>query len=145
MRVPSLKEKMMRSSLWSLAAVAGIALGSIGNAEEKSVPLEKLPAKVTEAIKKMFPKAELVKATRDEEDDEVEYEVTVKDGGKRIEISIDADGDIEELEKEVDIKDLPKAVTTALETKYPKAMHKSVEAVYEVEDGKEELEYYEVQ
>lgn len=32
-----------------------------------------------------------------------------------------------------------------IEKAYPKATYKLVEAVYEVEDGKEELEYYEVE
>ena len=47
-------------------------------------------------------------------------------------------------EKELGAKDLPKAVTDALEKKYPKAVYKKIEAVFEVEDGKEELEFYEV-
>ncbi|MDB5389468.1 MAG: hypothetical protein JWM11_5114, partial [Planctomycetaceae bacterium] len=93
----------------------------------------------------MFPKAELIKATKEEEDKEVNYEVTVKVDGKQIDITVEADGKIEELEKEIDLKDLPKAVTEALEKNHPKAVHKSAEAVYEIEDGKEELEYYEVQ
>lgn len=137
----------MRSILGFAAvmAISATAFMSLARAEEKTVPLDKLPKAVTDAVKKMFPKAELIKATQEEEDGEIEYEVTVKENGKKIDITVEADGEIEGLEKEVDIKDLPKAVTQALEKKYPKAVHKSAEAVYEIEKGKEELEYYEVQ
>ena len=135
----------MRSSLLFAIAVSGIAFASDAIAEEKAVSLDKLPKAVTEAVKKMFPKAELIKATQEEEEGEVEYEVTVKENGKKIDITVEADGDIEGLEKEIDLKDLPKAVTQALEKKYPKAVQTSAEAVFEIEDGKEELEYYEVQ
>ena len=82
---------------------------------------------------------------QEEEDWEVEYELTVKENGKKIDITVESDGDIEGLEMEIDLKDLPKAVTQALEKKHPKAVHKSAEAVFEIEHGKEELEYYEVQ
>lgn len=135
----------MRSILWGVVAVSGIVFAVDAIAEEMAVPLDKLPKAVTEAVKKMFPKAEIVEATQETEDGEVEYEVTVKENGKKIDITVEADGDIEGLEKEIDLKDLPKAVIQALEKKYPKAVHTSAEAVFEIEDGKEELEYYEVQ
>jgi uncharacterized membrane protein YkoI len=137
----------MRTFLGCLAVVAisGMAFVNPVGAEEEKVALDKLPKAVTDAVKKMFPKAELIGATKEEEDKEIEYEVTVKDGGKKIDITVDAKGKIEGLEKEVDLKDLPKAVTQSLEKNHPKALQKSAEAVYEIEEGKEELEYYEVQ
>ena len=136
----------MRAFLGCLAVVAitGMAFVSQVGAEEEAVPLDKLPKAVTDAVKKMFPKAELIKAAK-EEDKEVEYEVTVKLDGKHIDITVEEDGKIEGLEKEIDLKDLPKAVMESLEKNHPKAVHKSAEAVYEIEDGKEELEFYEVQ
>ena len=71
--------------------------------------------------------------------------MTVKESGKQFEITVEANGEIEEVEKEIDLKDLPEAVTGTQEKKYPKAVDKSVEAVFEIEDGKKELEFYEVQ
>ena len=139
---------MMRSIPECMAAAVLFLAASapMTHGEETKVPLEKLPSAVTHAVKKMFPKAELIEATQEAEgDDEVEYEVTVKEGGKKIDITVEADGNIEALEKELALTDLPKAVTEAIEKAYPKGIHKSAEAVYEVEDGKEELEFYEVQ
>lgn len=135
----------MRSILWCVVAVSGIVFVSDVIAEEKAVPLEKLPKAVVEAVKKMFPKAKMIEATEEEEGGKIKYEVTIKDNNKKIDISVDANGKIEGLEKEIDLKDLPKAVTEALVKKYPKAVNKSAEAVFEIEDGKEELEYYEIQ
>ncbi len=133
--------------MWCVAAVVvfGMTFASSVKADEQKVPLEKLPKAVTEAVKKMFPKAELVRATQAKEDGEIEYEVTVKLNGKKIDVTVEADGKIESLEKEIDLKDLPKAVLETLGKMYPKAVHKSAEAVFEVEDGKEELEFYEIQ
>jgi len=125
--------------------VSAIAFSNDVNAVERSIPLEKLPNAVTDAVKKMYPKVEMLKASQEDEDGEIEYEVTARESGKQIEITVEANGEIEELEKEIDLKDLPKAVTDALEKKYPNAVRKSAEAVFEIEDGKEELEFYEVQ
>ncbi|MEZ6034053.1 MAG: hypothetical protein R3C17_13240 [Planctomycetaceae bacterium] len=126
------------------------ATSMLGNvrAEEKFVPLEKLPKSVSEAVRKMFPQAEMLKASEEQDeadDDEVVYEVTVKVDGKKIDITVDDEGEIELLEKEIALKDLPKAVSETLARMYSKDTLKSAEAVYELEDGKEELEFYEVQ
>src|SRR5438128_1117976 len=135
---------MMRTLLGCLAFVVISGMASIGilRAEEEkgeAVPLEKLPKAVTDAVKKMFPKAELISAIKEEEveekeekgkdkkeakekeeDDEVEYEVTIKENGKKIDVTVHADGKIEAFEKEIDLKDLPRAVTAALEKAQPK-------------------------
>ena len=46
------------------------------------MPLDKLPKAVVEAVKKRFPKAEMIGAAKETEDGKTEYEVTIKDGGK---------------------------------------------------------------
>ncbi len=136
----------MRSIL-SAMAMAGLALwcGDLRGAEE-AVPLDKLPAVVKEAVAKKFPKAELVKATKEKEKDgDTDYEIAIKDGSTNIEVTVDEKGEIESYEKQIDAKDLPKAVADALEKSYPKASIKKAEAVYEIEKGKDDLEYYEVE
>jgi hypothetical protein len=129
----------------SVLMVAVTTLVCQARAEESTVPLDKLPKAVIESIKKKFPTAELVEATEEKEDGELEYEVTVKVAGKKIDVTVEADGKIEGYEKEIAINELPAAVTATLEKTYPKATKKSAEAVFEIEDGKDELEFYEVQ
>lgn len=118
--------------------------GGIQAGEEK-VPLDKLPSKIVDTIKKRYPGAELTEAVSEKDDDEIEYKVTIKVGGKKIEVIVEDDGELEGIEKEVDLKDLPKAVKDAIEAKFPKAILKSAEAIYEVKKNDEELEFYEVE
>jgi hypothetical protein len=127
----------------SCAAVL-FAFGVTVWADEEKVPLDKLPKAVLEAAKKRFPKAEVVGASKEKENGKTLYEVELKAGGKKIDVTLTADGAIATVEQQIDAKDLPKAVAAALDKKYPKATYKTVEAVTEVKDGKEELAYYEV-
>lgn len=139
----------MRTMLRTVAAVVTVALVVAGGrADEEKLPLDKLPKAVSEAVKKRFPKAELVEAaketSKDGDKEKVEYEVTIKDGGTKIDVMLTPDGKITLIEKEIAAKDLPKAVTEALDAKYPKATLKVVEEVIKVTDGKEALDFYEV-
>ena len=137
----------MRAFLPTVSAlmVAATTLVCQVGAEESKVPLDKLPKAVVESIKKKFPTAELVEETEEKEDGKVEYEVTVKVAGKKIDVTVEANGKIEGYEKEIGVGELPAAVIATLDKTYPKATKKLAEAVYEVEDGKDELEFYEIQ
>lgn len=131
---------MVASVLGLVALLAGDSL----YADEETIPLDKVPKPVSESVKKRFPNGEMKEAAKETEDGKTFYEVTVKDGGKTIDVTLTPDGTITTIEKELAVKDLPKAVTDGLEKKYPKATHKSAEEVIKVADGKEKLEYYEV-
>lgn len=139
----------MRTMVRTVVSVVTVALVVAGGrADEEKVPLDKLPKAVSEAVQKRFPKAELVEAaketSKDGDKEKVEYEVTVKDGGTKIDVMLTPDGKITLIEKEIAAKELPKAVTEALDGKYPKATLKVVEEVTKVTDGKEALDFYEV-
>ncbi len=125
-----------------MAAVAALVLVGPSWAGEK-VELNKLPKPVAEAVAKRFPKAEAKSASRDGEGDKATYEVTLKENGKNIDVSLTAAGAITQIEQEVAFKDLPKGVAETFEKKYPKATYKIIEAVINVKEGKEVLEYYE--
>ncbi len=140
----------MRSVLRSAIVVAmGMATGMAGNAwaeeNEVSVAVDKLPQAVVEAVKKHFPTAVIESATTEKDDDEVLFEVKFKVDGQLTEVTLGENGEIEEIERTVEMKAVPPAVLELVAKKYPKSTPQSVEAVYEMEDGKEELEYYEVQ
>jgi hypothetical protein len=124
------------------AAVAVLVLVGPARAGEK-VELNRLPKPVKEAAAKRFPKAEAKSASRDGTGDKATYEVTLKENGKNIDVSLTAAGAITQIEQEFAFKDLPKAVAETFEKKYPKATYKMIEAVITVKDGKETLEYYE--
>jgi hypothetical protein len=123
----------------ALAAVVCLALGGAARADEEKVPLDKLPAKVKEAVKAKFPDAELVSAEKEKKDGKVAYEVNIKNQGQTIEVTVGEDGKIVSIEKEITVKDLPKPVAEAFEKKYPKATVSKVEEVTEGEKTKFEL------
>ncbi len=176
----------MRVSMWSVLVAGMMAMLLSPNLraddKEEAVALDKLPKAVVDAVKKMFPDAELKKAIKelvkeeadldddddDDDDDDkkdagkkdagknkdgeedekdeskVVYEVTLSQKGHAIDVTVEEDGEIEEVERTIDLKELPKIVTDALDKKFPKSTLKSAEAIYEVEDGEMELEGYEV-
>lgn len=112
--------------------------------DDEKVPLDKLPKAVVDAVKKKFPKAKLVEASKETENGKTEYEVSIMDGGKNIDVTLTPEGTILGLEKEIAAKDLPKAVIETLESKYPKATYKTIEEVISIKDGNETFEHYEV-
>jgi uncharacterized membrane protein YkoI len=116
---------------------------SAGEAEEKA-ELKGVPAVVTDAVKARFKEAELLAASKETEHDTLVYEVTVKDKGQSIDVTVTPQGEIVMIEKEITAKDLPAAVAKALEEKYAKASYKIVEEITTVEKKSEKLAYYEV-
>lgn len=136
----------MRTMLRTAAAVlvTAVLLAAGGRAGEEPLPLDKVPKAVMDAVKKRFPKAELVEAAKETDGDKVEYEVSLKDGGAKIDVMLSPEGKITLIEATIAAKDLPKAVTAVIDAKYPKATLTTVEEVTKVTDGKEVFDFYEV-
>jgi hypothetical protein len=131
----------MRAWVKVFAAVIALAsLVSFAGADEQKVPLDKLPAKVRDAVKAKFASAELIGASKEKEKDETIYEVTIKHEGHKIDVELKEDGTIIAYEKEIKVEDLPKAVSDAVKEKYGKVDYKVAEEVFK----KDKLEYYEV-
>src|SRR5947209_14828784 len=127
-------------------AVLGMMAASAGwaRADEEKVALDKVPAAVRATVKKRFPKAEVLDASKETEDGKTMYEVTVKDAGHKIDVTMGTDGKLVSIERQIDQSDLPKKVSAAVTAKYPDAKYEIVEQVIKVENGKEKLAYYEV-
>jgi len=131
-----------------LAAVAVVLLAPRVGAEDKDkkdkLDLDKIPRKVMAALKAKFPKAEIHKWTKEKEGDAEVYDIEFKIGEKKYEADIKEDGTIVNWEKEIAIKDLPRAVTAAIEKKYPKSKLKDAMEITDVKDKKEAHGGYEV-
>jgi uncharacterized membrane protein YkoI len=129
-----------------LAVLLGSASASAVRADdEEKVPLDKVPKAVMDAVKARFPDAEIKGAEKETEGGRTIYELEIKYKKDEIDVDVTPDGDIAEIEKEIEYKDLPKAVSKALEEKYPKAEFDEVEEVTKVEKKVEKLAFYEVQ
>jgi uncharacterized membrane protein YkoI len=125
---------------WSLAApVVALVLVAAVAADEEKIKLSDVPKKVMAAAKAKFPGAKFNHASKEKSDKGDVYELNITYKNHKIDVSLTADGKITSIEKEIAAKDLPEAVSKALEEKYPKATYKIVE---EVTEGKKK--FYEV-
>jgi hypothetical protein len=125
-------------------AVVSLGLLAPGRADEEKVSFDKLPAAIVEAVKERFPRAQMIKAVKENEDGKTEYEVTIRDGGIKMDVILTLSGTITAIEKSIAAASLPKAIQSAVERKYPKATCKRAEEVITVKNGKEDLDFYEV-
>lgn len=123
----------MRSlSVLTMAAVLGLIVGlAPARADEKEIPLKDVPKAVIDAIKAKFPGAKLKEAAKEEEDGKTVYEVELVFNNDEYTVEASADGKILAVEKEIEVEDLPAAVTAALKAKYPGAKLDEAEEVTE--------------
>jgi len=131
----------MRLERWLTSALATALLASSTavtasamTADEEKIKVAELPKSVLKAAKKAFPKAKVVGAAKEAEDGETIYEVMLKQKGKTIDLGINDEGEIQVVEKEIDVEDLPKAVTRAAAKKFPKGKITKVEEVTDEDD-----------
>lgn len=137
-----------------ILACTVVVLGLLGKADsrlraeeddEVVVAVDKLPKSVVDSVQSHFPGAKIKKAMTEKGDDDVLYEVSFQVNGHLIEVTLEQNGEIEEVERTVELKDVPSAVLELVAKKYPDSQLMSVEAIFEMDDQQEELEYYEVQ
>ncbi|HVA49502.1 MAG TPA: PepSY-like domain-containing protein [Pirellulales bacterium] len=98
-------------------------------AKEEDVPLDQVPKVVLEAVKAKFPGAKLTEAAKETEDGKTTYEIGLEHKGQEYSVSLTAAGKITEIEREIEIKELPKAVSDAIKKKYPKGKMEKAEEV----------------
>jgi uncharacterized membrane protein YkoI len=141
------EENVMRGIIgWlGVSAVAGVAfLVTVARAEDKKIPLDKVPQKIMDTIKTRFPGADVSSVEKENEGGKVVYDVELKHKGRKYEMDIEENGTIIEIEKEVAAKDLPKAALKTLQAKYPNATIKEIMEVNKVKGKQEIPDHYEV-
>jgi uncharacterized membrane protein YkoI len=130
------KRITMRIARWIIPATLFGLLGAAPAAysDEKKIEVSELPKVVVKAAKKAFPDAQIVGAAKETEDGETIYEVMMKLEGKSIDLAIDDEGEIEEIEREIEVEDLPRAVIKAARKKFPEGKIAKVEEVSDEDD-----------
>jgi uncharacterized membrane protein YkoI len=78
----------------ALTALTTLILAAPSRADEEKVPLDKVPQTVREAAKKRFPKAEMKEASKEVADGKTTYEITFKENGKNIDVTLTPEGTI---------------------------------------------------
>ena len=101
----------MFSRFQGFAAGAFLAIGLLAPSArgDDDIKLSDVPKAVLDAVKAKFPGAELTGAEKEVEDDETVYEIALKHKGQEYDVSLTPAGKILEIEREIEIKDLPKA------------------------------------
>jgi hypothetical protein len=120
----------------------------IGTAEvrsqEEAVPQDKIPKAVMDSLLAKFPQAKIDKCVKEKEGGDIIYDIEFKQEGRNCEADIKENGIYLNYEKAVAAKDLPKAVSDAIEKRYPKATLNEVMEETEVKGRDEKLSAYEV-
>jgi uncharacterized membrane protein YkoI len=129
-----------------IAATAALVLAAAARAEDKAEKIapDKLPDKIKDAIKGRFPGADVTSAEKETEDGKVVFDIELKHDGRKYEMDILEDGTVIEIEKEVMAKDVPAAISKAVEDKYPKSKVLEVMEVNKVKGKDETPIHYEV-
>jgi uncharacterized membrane protein YkoI len=112
--------------------------------QDEKVDSDKLPQKVKDALKARFPGATITMATKATENGEVIYDIEMTRDGRKHEMDCKEDGTLVDIENQIDPKDLPAAVSTAVKAKYPNCTIKEVMEVLVVKDKKETRDHFEV-
>jgi hypothetical protein len=146
----------MKRLIGCVAACAVVlALGLVARADDsdEKVPLDKVPAKIKDALKTKYPNAEIVSASMGDVDGTKVIEFKLKEGAKEWEAAFTPDGKFHSSEEPLKEADLPVKVKDAFKKKYGDVKVLEMErattgegdkakVVYEIifEKGKEKLE-----
>ncbi len=142
---------MQRERLLGWVALAAVfGFGKMAALPETRVRESDVPTAAIEAVKRKYPNARIEAFTRERDKSQVEYEVTLRDGGRKLDVSLSPEGTILSEEEVISEKELPQEVRKALKASvYGKARiagverlitrEKNDEPTYEIhvlEDGK---------
>ena len=105
---------------------------------------DKIPANVMTTLTTRFPQARIDKWAREKEDGKEVYDIEFRQGDRKFEADIFADGAIHNWEQQISQADLPQAVVQTVNKRFPKGTLKEIMAVTDVTNGAERLEGYEI-
>ena len=137
----------MRRFASSVGILAIVVVGGTGSAQaqEKPVPLDRIPTEIVDALLSRFPNARIDKCTRTSEGGAIVYDIELhQKNGRRAEADIKEGGVYVNYEQEIDASDLPRAVRDAIDKKYPKSILKENMQETEVKGKSERLSAYEI-
>jgi hypothetical protein len=124
----------------AIMVVLTVLMTSAG-ADEEKVPLDKVPKAVMAAVKAKFPRARLLGASTEKEKDKTVYEISLIYEKRHHDVTVEPEGKIVSIEREISSTELPKAIRQAVAARYPRSSYNRVE---ELLKGDGTLHAYEV-
>src|SRR5580700_9544638 len=109
--------KQLMASCLAIAVAALVLVVPAVVGQEEEVQIDQLPKAVVDAIMAKFPGADLQEAVKDTDDSKTIYEVEFEHKDELYFVSVTPEGKITEVEREIEVDDLPKPVTEALTKK----------------------------
>lgn len=122
-----------------LASLA--AFSTVARADRDRVALTDVPKAVLDAVKAKFPRAVIKTAEKEVERGQTHYEIESTLNGRELEVTLKPNGTIVEIEKNIAVSDLPKAVSEAVTAKHPQASIRKAEEVVNSRNGEERTHY----
>jgi hypothetical protein len=119
------------SCVIALLCLAALAPGR----EDKEVKLKSadVPAAVSQAVIKQYPKAKVSGWSKELEDGKTTYEASVTEGPSKRDVVFAEDGSLVAIEEAIQVSDLPAAVKSAIQSRYPGASVRKVERISHVD------------
>jgi hypothetical protein len=113
--------------------LASAASAAIAADDYQPLPLNQVPRVVRDAVMKRFPDAKPQEAHQGTDENKkpfVDVHILVKD--QKVWVTCEIDGSIRTVDREIALSGVPKAVTAAIQKRYPKA---AVRLVNEITEG----------
>ena len=127
----------------TVCAVLSVAMAIIvtraASAQEVRIKSSEVPGSVLAAAAKTFPKAQLKGWEKETKDGKTLFEVSMVEGTTRRQASFAVDGTFVESEEVVAVASVPRAVSDAVRSKYPKARIHSAEKITRGSDTEYEI------
>jgi hypothetical protein len=133
--------------MWSsvpVLLIANLLLPLVATADE-DVAFAQLPKPVTQTLATRYPAAKWIGGRKVIEDKVTFYEINLQKGDTPVQVDILPNGKINRVVVDLDVKDLPKPVTSSILRRYPRATIKNAVTVYTVRGSKDVLDHYNVE
>jgi hypothetical protein len=113
-------------ALYQMAALFAVVVFQV---VARQVEFASVPSPASAAVEQRFPGASWRQATTEDKGNRIIHEVTVRSGGKMIEVAVTPEGQIVEVERQINPARAPAAVRDALASNYPTAVVRRFEEV----------------
>ena len=100
-----------------------------GQDQEQKLKTSEVPAAVTAAASKQYPKAKISHWSKEMEDGKTTYEASVVEGSSKRDVVLAEDGTLVAVEETIAASALPGPVTSAVQEKYPQAVIAKAEKI----------------
>ena len=113
-------------ALYQMAALFAVVVFQV---VARQVEFASVPSPAAAAVEERFPGASWQRVKTEDKGDRIIHEVTIRNGGEMIEVAVTPEGQIVEIERQINPARAPAAVRDALASNYPTAVVRRFEEV----------------